>query len=916
MECSSGPIIIRLFSKDSATLNSIMRQDTNFSDINDKLRAEEYKKEKEGNCRVGIFQECKPSVKKKDPDWNATIAKRKFLNAWKSLFPFLDYNFRKKVMFCKICHQYSTSKQKKLPFVRGTKNFKLSTVKFHQTSSLHSKCLKLAAQKINGVNSFEHDMQKKRVVSIFKLVYFMVKSKSSFTSFPQLCADQKKLNLDLGHAYTTHHKVVTSFSKFIASNIEKDISEKIKNIRMFSLVLDRSFSRGTESHEMVYLKYVDGASVKTIFLGVVQSKGVDAKDMFENLSKLFERFGLKQWTQMLVFIMVDFSKTRSWIDGLVALIKDNSSHIFVGMIPLLSHKIHHFHRISKIFSSKNELLETISSIYQYYYSLQVENRTLTNLDKELDSIIEDYGELPKKPSMVPINLNTLEAVDKDWCLLVEHLRQKDVNLESKHGKDRRNILSSITKLSFILNLGLYLDVFRSVSNFGKTLEDDCFLPYNFSTSLGNFSDNLKSACNGKENVFQQYLSDLNLACSTFRNIFINLDRNKDFVCKDAQKQFQPLIHYFNDKVLDRVAYLNCTKILDFESLRTQKNMENSLSEFSNCFLHFQNKAESLQLALREWNDFSSRITPIFASENTSHIRTFLLQAIHKYHDDFPIVTDILKKTVLLDFHSEIMRRGYKEMNLIKSVERSSLSVNSLQASMMIVMHGPPFSELFHIKTETSKDQLVEDEEVLDRSFSRGTESHEMVNLKYVDGASVKTIFLGVVQSKGVDAKDMFENLSKLFERFGLKQWSQMVVFIMVDFSKTRSWIDGLVALIKDNSSHIFVGMIPLLPLKIHHFHRISKIFSSKNELLETISSIYQYYYSLQVENRTLTNLDKELDSIIEDYGELPKKPSMVPINLNTLEAVDKDWCLLVEHLRQKDVNLDSKHVILIDFHGF
>ena len=84
---------------------------------------------------------------------NRIEEKRKWNEKWKishknEAREWLEYESDKEVMFCKDCREYASGDaQKKGPFLVGTSNFKLESIKEHEKSQGHERCTCIAAAK-------------------------------------------------------------------------------------------------------------------------------------------------------------------------------------------------------------------------------------------------------------------------------------------------------------------------------------------------------------------------------------------------------------------------------------------------------------------------------------------------------------------------------------------------------------------------------------------------------------------------------------------------------------------------------------------------------------------------------------------------------------------------------------------------
>ena len=108
----------------------------------------------------------------------------------------LEYDDEREHMFCKDCRKYSTSDfQKKGPFVIGTENFKLESIKEDEKSQSHLRCIHIAAAKRAPPNTTPaekalcslHQAQNEKMDKLFRTAHAIAKKGRPFTDFVWMC---------------------------------------------------------------------------------------------------------------------------------------------------------------------------------------------------------------------------------------------------------------------------------------------------------------------------------------------------------------------------------------------------------------------------------------------------------------------------------------------------------------------------------------------------------------------------------------------------------------------------------------------------------------------------------------------------------------------------------------------------------
>ncbi|GFT95914.1 zinc finger protein [Nephila pilipes] len=628
-------------------------------------------------------------------DKESSGIKRKFLKNWETIYPFIEYDREKNIMFCKVCKQFSNSKQKSIRFVSGTSNFRASSIQYHEKSVLHAKCQKQAIAMLNGnSNSWEIlDSDRRKLMQVLKLVYFMIQTRSPYTYFPHLCETQKKEGIDVGPAYTSHQKVVPLFAKYISMDLEQQLSKELSGLSMFSLVIDNCFSRSTENHKLVYIKYLDNNRLKTIFLGVIDSIEDKFTSIFENLCKLFEKFLLTDWMEKIVCIAAyTLPNSLSWYDELVEQVKRESKN-FICSTNFLLHKIKHCNQFFKDHPFSAQFCTLVHEIYWYYENLPDDFKHLPHISNELDNIIQEYGKLPKNTYLC-FSFNALKAINQDWVPLVQLLKDhNDSILHSKTRKTGAKILLLITRSQFLWKLALILDLLTCLSDFSNQAQDSNGLLFTFHHELQNTCCDIQKVAEGKGATVQTFIQEICNIPPSFRNIAIHIDINLNKVVNSSQSLANLLVNFLNKPSFDKTFFDNC-HIFD---TRKWPQLEEDLtyfgnSEYSKLHLLFGKSEEDFQVALSEWQSLKKYINHSFSSELLAKPKIVFSKVVEGFSSELSLVSNAVKKLLFLDFSCEEEEKGYREMNLIKSSDRSMLSVASLQHSMMITMHGPPFAQ--------------------------------------------------------------------------------------------------------------------------------------------------------------------------------------------------------------------------------
>ena len=133
-------------------------------------------------------------------------SKQKFVRTWLKDFPWLTYDVEASQMFCKLCRDNTTCSDSSSTFVSGSQNFKIESVRSHESSTGHTRCVAAAKVAENpqlaplprALLSMSEEISQK-MERLFNISYFVSKREMPFTTFPHLCKLEMKHGVELGN---------------------------------------------------------------------------------------------------------------------------------------------------------------------------------------------------------------------------------------------------------------------------------------------------------------------------------------------------------------------------------------------------------------------------------------------------------------------------------------------------------------------------------------------------------------------------------------------------------------------------------------------------------------------------------------------------------------------------------------------
>ena len=116
--------------------------------------------------------------------------------------------------------------------------------------------------------------------------------------YPSICELEKKHGVDIGVAYT-NERSGRVFVHYIAEARRREIVDKIKHTKFFSILLDGSTDKGNIDNEAILLIYCDTDGhddkihTRTVYFKLIRPKSVTAEGLFDVVQKCLNGLGIQ-----------------------------------------------------------------------------------------------------------------------------------------------------------------------------------------------------------------------------------------------------------------------------------------------------------------------------------------------------------------------------------------------------------------------------------------------------------------------------------------------------------------------------------------------------------------------------------------------------------------------------------------------
>ena len=304
--------------------------------------------------RLKYVEGAHPGMKRKPAGVSSSTAKRdeyekkrkrNFQDHWQNDREWLVFEEGK--MHCSYCREYwgdkidSLNAQAKL-WISGTTNFKVDSLKTHETSKSHMDSSRIALSKKNPTNApatvaiRQLNAQNIQRLNIrFRNAHAVAKLDKSFKDYVWLCKLDKAKGLDIGTTYE-NDMAGRTFAHYISEVETNNTVLLLKKASFFSITIDGATDSGGMEQESLYMHVcVEGAKEQR-FLQFIHPKTTSAQDIFKSIVECLESFGIDP--TKIVGITTDGASNMMGVrSGLCTLMKGISPNIIA--IHCLAHRL-------------------------------------------------------------------------------------------------------------------------------------------------------------------------------------------------------------------------------------------------------------------------------------------------------------------------------------------------------------------------------------------------------------------------------------------------------------------------------------------------------------------------------------------------------------------------------------------------
>lgn len=634
---------------------------------------------------------------------------RNFQPSWKKTYPWLRFIEGK--MYCATCVDSNKSAERlanpNSTFVTGTDNFRLDSIRSHESSIPHVQVTKAFMFRCNpekallprALAAVSEEVQLK-MKKLFEVAYFVAKLELPFTVYESIVSLETKHGVKLGQTYH-NDKACKNFITAIVEQFDCDLSRKVTSARFISVMADGATDIGTREVLDVYVKLLENGKAVNTFVALKECPNGKAQGIIEAIT------------------LAMGEKDRNWKDKTACLGTDGAS-VMVGQhggvfgilkqdIPSLIsvHCIAHKLELGlqdtikgiPLFQEVKELLQGMWKYYKYSCKALKELKDLAeSMDEKAYKCIKADGS-----RWVPHLLRALQVLlCKNYRIIVihfEHASQARDSSAQMQGR-AKNYSKKLKSFKFLKFMHLLLDVIKDVSKASLFFQRD-------DVTVSAVQLKIDTLCGALDAMNLRPGEHVRSFCAeiTDDNVFkgIHLTREngddasytpiKTALTTSAKDYFHKRFSNFQeDPVLCGAADLSNPQLWPRERQDLLVFGENKLTDIKQHFqalLRRHNFDE--QACLDEWLELKLLVyrTPQLREQS---VQDFWPHMFTVYGNEFPNLLMVIELCLIIPVQTACVERGNSCLNRIMTDHRACLDVPTVSALMHIAINGPSHAE--------------------------------------------------------------------------------------------------------------------------------------------------------------------------------------------------------------------------------
>ena len=404
---------------------------------------------------------------------------------------------------CSVCSLFSEKLESmrnfRPAFITGTPNIRVSNVKDHAGTDMHSRAMLLfKKQQSSSVEDYSPiarsfaqssmdkatlDQTKKK----FDIAYMMAKEKMAFTKMKPLCELEERHGVRLGSGYKNDHACAT-FTGYIAQEQQEILQTALTKAKFFSIQGGASTDAGNIELELFLVLYFDACGkdgivrVRSKFFTARHLGSGTGEGLFHSLKKAMEYVSIDDWKSKMIGFGCDGASANMGADGgLKGLLKRELPWIVVSWC--LAHRL----ELSVKDALKSTFFSTIDELllrmYYLYEKSPKKCRALETIVEELKACLEP-SEISKKGGSRPLRacgtrfvahkVAALERMVERFGAYLAHLvaMTEDTSFQAADRLKMKGYVLKWQNTDVLLGCAVFRDILKPASVLSQVLQGE------------------------------------------------------------------------------------------------------------------------------------------------------------------------------------------------------------------------------------------------------------------------------------------------------------------------------------------------------------------------------------------------------------------------------------------------------------
>ncbi|KAF5281765.1 hypothetical protein FQR65_LT14560 [Abscondita terminalis] len=512
---------------------------------------------------------------------------------------------------------------------------------------------------------------------IFRTAYKVAKKNQAFNDFEAEIDVQKLNGLDMGRILHSRN-ACANIVNYISSEMQKILIKKIVDSQnKVSLIFDEA----TTFQKSVLILYIrtsiDSLNLENpvkFFLTLIELDGATAVEIFDSLMSFLLSVGLNK--EFLSYYLISVTSDGASVmlgcrAGVAVLLKAQFPNIIIWWC--LNHRLElSVGDAVKAVASINRMTSFLDKLYTVYHASPKNARQLKECAKMLELQLLKIGRV-LSVRWVASSFRTVSAIWEDYEALVLHfqLRKSTGNDTEKATRSTfEGLHRKITSVEFVLDLGLMCDALQELSELSLDLQKKDIDLYTAHVKIECLIDVFERRGEIPGPYYEKALE----AAKTLK--FQGIELHKKNRASDPPISpasfYQHLKTSIESRLLSEedVKLVKCTEVLNPKKWPPVGSKDRILYGEK----EIQTLSKTLQLSERE---------------STRALRLQLKMPDNALSPELQKIERTVKTVAISSAEAE---RGFSQMNLIVTPDRSSLSVVTTSALLFIRIVGPPLAK--------------------------------------------------------------------------------------------------------------------------------------------------------------------------------------------------------------------------------